>query len=94
MKDHKGDDVVFIQPTCFADKSTSFLFPIPYNETFSYGLGKSFTIEDIINKVSAQGLDAIYSIIGGIYSEDLLAAKIVADYKRVFPEKLPYARSG
>jgi hypothetical protein len=94
MKDHKGDNVVFIQPTCFADKSTSFLFPIPYNETFSYGLGKSFTIEDIINKVSVQDLDAIYSIVGGIYSEDLLAAKIVADYKKVFPEKLPYSRSG
>ena len=93
MKDHKGDDVIFIQPTCFADKSTSFLFPIPYNETFSYGLGKSFTIEDVINK-SVQDLDTIYSIVGKIYSEDLLAARIVKDFKRVFPEKLPYSRSG
>ena len=79
---------VFIQPTCFADKSTSFSFPIPINVNFKYGeLGNKYiSVNKIISLIKEGKLDEIYSTIGEIYFGDALGKRIVQDFKDVFPE--------
>lgn len=79
-------DSIFIQPTCFADKSTSFSFPIPINRNFNIGMNKSISVHTILERVKQGNLNELYSTIKSIYFEDSLGLKIINDFQSVYPK--------